>query len=402
MQQLRRKSQRKRRGVIVVMAAICLVMTFAFLAFSTDFGYIVVTGSELQNAADSGALSGARALPKSREAAIEAAKTWAGKNIAARESVVVADGDVEIGLWNDDTATFTPLPADPSNSPNAVRVTCSRTAANGNPLNLFFAPMLGTASANLTATAIAATTLSCGGFVATEYAEVSSGFTDSYDSRHGSYASQVPGDEGHVCSNKDIVVKAPVNGDASPGTDYSVSIQGGGVVTGSTNPHTPRSYPLAEAGNAAFLNDNDLINPSNWLNGKLSIPNGQVVDFPGGTIYATSVSINGELRISSATTIYIEETASIAGQGIVNTSQIPSDLKIVLLTQSGRTSTFAGLSDVFATIYGPGAGVTTAGNAAFYGGIIAGQLKFTNSGGCHADGALKYNKDFSDAVKLVQ
>ena len=111
----------KHRGAIVVLAAISLVIAVGFLAFSIDFGYIVVTESELQNAADAGAMSGARALSDGREAAIAAAKTWAGKNIAAGEAVVVADADVEIGLWNVDTATFTPLPEDSSDSPDAVR-----------------------------------------------------------------------------------------------------------------------------------------------------------------------------------------------------------------------------------------------------------------------------------------
>jgi Flp pilus assembly protein TadG len=155
---LNRRPQRARprRGAIVVLAALFLVIVLAFLAFSVDLGYMAVTESELQNAADAGALSGARALPGGRNAAIQAAVLWAGKNSAAGQSVAtVADQDVEIGLWDGTTATFTPLAANASQRPNAVRMTVRRTAARGNPLPLFFAPMLGTKHASLSASAVA-------------------------------------------------------------------------------------------------------------------------------------------------------------------------------------------------------------------------------------------------------
>ena len=92
-----------------------LIVVSAFLAFSIDFGYITVTASELQNAADAGVLSGAQALHDGRDAAIAAAKLWASKNVAAGKSVatVASDDteidDIEIGVWDDDTATFTGL-----------------------------------------------------------------------------------------------------------------------------------------------------------------------------------------------------------------------------------------------------------------------------------------------------
>jgi Flp pilus assembly protein TadG len=151
----RRKKGVERRGSITVLAAVFLVVVIAFMAFSIDYGYIVVTESDLQNAADAGAMSGARALNDGREEAILAAKNWAGKNIAAGQAVAVADEDVEIGRWDADAATFTVLPANSSDAPNAVRVTCRRTSGRGNPLNLFFAPIIGTDSANLTVSAIA-------------------------------------------------------------------------------------------------------------------------------------------------------------------------------------------------------------------------------------------------------
>ena len=104
MQQLRTKRSKRanRRGGIVVLAAMCLVIVFVFLAFTIDYGYIVVAESELQNAADVGALSGARALhdDDGREAAVAAAIKWVGLNTVAGQNVILdAEEDIEIGSW---------------------------------------------------------------------------------------------------------------------------------------------------------------------------------------------------------------------------------------------------------------------------------------------------------------
>jgi Flp pilus assembly protein TadG len=154
-QNLRKRRRMERRGSVVVLAAVFLVVAIACLAFSIDYGDLVVTESELQNAADAGAMSGAIALNYGREAAIEAAKKWSGKNLAAGKLVSVLDGDVEFGRWDTDTALFTIVPENSSEKPNAVRVTCHRTSARGTQLNLFFAPLIGTNSADLIASAIA-------------------------------------------------------------------------------------------------------------------------------------------------------------------------------------------------------------------------------------------------------
>jgi hypothetical protein len=70
--------------------------------------------------------------------------------------VLWAGEDVEIGLWDDKRLRFTVLAENSPEAPNAVRVTCRRTAARGNALNLFFARVIGTTSAELSASAIAA------------------------------------------------------------------------------------------------------------------------------------------------------------------------------------------------------------------------------------------------------
>ena len=87
----------------------------AFLAFAVDLGHINVTVSELQNAADAGAgLSGAAKLALGQTAANAAAKTWARKNVAGGQTVsVVSAEDVQVGVWDAETATFTPAEREP-------------------------------------------------------------------------------------------------------------------------------------------------------------------------------------------------------------------------------------------------------------------------------------------------
>ncbi|HUQ68853.1 MAG TPA: pilus assembly protein TadG-related protein, partial [Planctomycetaceae bacterium] len=52
----------KRRGAIAVIVCVLMVPLLAFIALSVDSGWITLTKSELQNAADSAAEAGARQL----------------------------------------------------------------------------------------------------------------------------------------------------------------------------------------------------------------------------------------------------------------------------------------------------------------------------------------------------
>jgi uncharacterized membrane protein len=145
-----------RRGIVLPFAALLLAATMAFVAFSIDWGYIVLTESELQTAADSAALAAVRALPTSRNAAVIAAETWAAKNRAAKAPVsLVSAEDVEIGAWDESTSTFTPLPISSMMSPDAVKVTCRRLTSRGTGLKLFFAATFGTKSTDVKVSAVA-------------------------------------------------------------------------------------------------------------------------------------------------------------------------------------------------------------------------------------------------------
>ncbi len=395
-----------RRGAIAVLAAICIVVVLAFLAFSVDWGYITVTESELQNAADAGALSGARALTKGREQAISAAQLWAGKNVAAGQSVAtVASGDVEIGLWDDDTASFTVLPANSAESPNAVRVTCRRTAARGNALNLFLAPVIGTRSANLTASATAAINRDrCGIIVGLDSVDIRNGRIDSYNSELGTYSQQSPRQHGDVCGDGPITLspQGAINGDALPGKGYSVDRPS--QVSGRTTPRSTRiKWKPVDTTGVNGNNQNSSISQGLLQNGQLRLSGGQVLTLQPGTYYfPAGIDMSGTSRIEvvGPTRIVIGGNSKFAGTGVVNNTQLAANLRIDITNGS---ATFTGNTALYADIYGPTADLTVDGNAGFYGAMFAKHVSLSGSASeIHGDEALRREYDETVRSKLKE
>lgn len=391
-----------RRGSIAVLAVIFLVVTIGFLAFSIDFGYMVVTESELQNAADSGALSGARALPDGRETAIAAAQLWAAKNVAAGQSVAIkVSEDVEIGLWDDDTASFMVLPASSSESPNAVRVTCQRTATRGNPLNLFFAPINGTKNASLTASAIAAINRDrCGVIVGLDYVDVKNGKIDSYDSDLGSYAQQSPRQHGDVCSDGPITLgsSGAIKGDALPGAGFAVNSPN--KVTGRTAPRSTKIKWKPVDLSGVQNNNNNSISPGQLRNGQLSLTGGTVLTLQPGTYYfPAGIQMSGTSRIelTGPTRIVMGGNSSVGGNGIVNATQRAVNLRIDITDGSAF---FGGNSALYADIYGPTAALQISGNAGFYGAAFGKNVTLQGSASqIHGDEALR--REYDETARSV-
>jgi Putative Flp pilus-assembly TadE/G-like/Putative Tad-like Flp pilus-assembly len=166
------KSQRqKRRGVMVVLIAVSLLMIFAFVAFTVDVGWLTVTKTQLQNASDASALGSCMNLVQGfgpgatmtqsqlTTTAQNVAVTVAAANRAGDMNSVFCNGtrDVQLGQyqWNGTAWTM-----NWGTAPyNMARVTLHRDIAGtggDRPLPLFFAPVLGDKTANVEATATAA------------------------------------------------------------------------------------------------------------------------------------------------------------------------------------------------------------------------------------------------------
>jgi Flp pilus assembly protein TadG len=163
----------RRPGVIAPMTAIFSVFLLGMVAFAVDISYIVLSQSELQNAADSAALAGAQqlmtnfttySLPNQTVAtqtlliasAMTSAKasaiTYAAANAAGSvSSLTLLASDIDIG-YTDASGKYTTY-AVGNAYPNTVKVMIRRDSTANQPLSLFFAPVLGTNSITLSASA---------------------------------------------------------------------------------------------------------------------------------------------------------------------------------------------------------------------------------------------------------
>lgn len=157
------------RGAVAVMVALTLTVLLAMGAAAIDIGHALVARNELQNAADAAALAGARALGIAYEgmtpanmaryrltggdqaAIVSAAQTTSVLNKAAAVDVSVNAADVQIGLWNSATRTFTPT----ANQPRSVRVVTHRDRSANGPISTFLGSVVGMSSVNVSAAATA-------------------------------------------------------------------------------------------------------------------------------------------------------------------------------------------------------------------------------------------------------
>lgn len=165
------------KGISLIFIAICLFMLLAMAALALDIGHLVVTRNELQNAADAGALAGARVLyndagtsvnPGANQVARDAAVANASDNTAVEVLWSAGNsGDVQRGHWRFSDRTFHPV--DTLDPPvlwgvtweeldadltfvNAVRVVARR---QGTPVSSFFARIFGYPGFLQSATAVA-------------------------------------------------------------------------------------------------------------------------------------------------------------------------------------------------------------------------------------------------------
>ncbi len=140
-----------RRGNVLIWVAIALPVIAGFAALAVDAAALRLMHAKLQATADAAASAGAPYLPDAGNVRT-VAQEYAVKNMSlAKHGTVLADSDIVFGSWDGVTNTFTA-----GGSPrNAVKVTTRRAQANGNPVQLFFARVLGFNESDVSAVAIA-------------------------------------------------------------------------------------------------------------------------------------------------------------------------------------------------------------------------------------------------------
>jgi hypothetical protein len=143
---LRRDCAPPRRGAIIVMAAVMMIVLLAMVAFAVDSGYMLTVRTELQRAADAGAMAGAGGLIDGVAAAEAEAWRFVEMNYAAAHAIKREEVTIEFGEWDKTARQFTVNPAEAS----AVRV---RIQQGDN--SVFFGRVLGRTSFTSSAEAIA-------------------------------------------------------------------------------------------------------------------------------------------------------------------------------------------------------------------------------------------------------
>lgn len=412
---IRRRSSRSRRGAVIVLAAVLMTVIAGMAAFAIDCGMITLARAQLQNAADSAAIAGADALVNGPTLGQTAAQAIAHANTAGGAAVSIDPSqDIELGTWDKNALSFTPLSGSAQSSANAVRITCRMTQARGNSLKLFFAPVFGIGSADVSAQAVALMSSTvCGPFVGLNSVTISGGsYTDSYDSSQGAYSSSAAGSKGNVCSDGTISLSGggtAIRGDAHPGVGKTVNASGGSAVTGST---TALTQPLSEAsvnvGSAATVNNNANIPksaqgkaPLNG-NGNFNLSGGDSVTLPPGTYYFASFTLSGgaSVGINGPTIIYCQGDVAVSGGSIMNSTQLPVNCQLYSM---GAHVTLSGSSQFYGVVYAPNAAITRSGGSSdFFGMMVGASLDLSGGGGCHYDQSLGALTGAPQCAQLVQ
>jgi Flp pilus assembly protein TadG len=254
------------RGAVLVKVAIAMLVLIGTTAWVVDFGMLMMSRNQVQNAADAGALAGATSLAFDNftdRTATGPAKV-AAQRFAQSNNVFSAAPDVNI----DTDVTFVPCPDDPDPPPIAetpcIRVDAYRNQARDNPIPMVFGQAVGLTEQGVrgtaTAMAAAANATSClrPWAVIDRWWEASAGRLsidgDTFDLSQGDY--YVPGDPG-------------------PGTGYTIADVG--------TQFTIKSPPPGQGGNVIS---------AGWFRG-IDIPRVDTNSMGGGALGPNIVSCAG-------------------------------------------------------------------------------------------------------------
>jgi hypothetical protein len=436
----------RRAGAILVWFATLLPALLIFVGFAVDLGLVFVVKAQMQAAADSAALAAALDLPGyhpervrdfEESTAVNSASRFASLNLPSDgHGQTMNEQDVVFGQWDLNKKEFvageTPY--------TAVRVTLSRTEAKGNPVPLFFLPLLlpDSMDVSVQATAMAAAKVGgsqSGGLIGLEEATVmGTGKLDGYDPTLGDYGGDNILDSG-VTSNGEVSVggTADVTGSAKSGVGMGdANVFGSANVSGDV---TERFAPLelepvvVPSVPNSGMNDNSSMTGSFSMRGRtLSLNSSDTATLPPGDYYfhdldlqgsaeltihgpqpngdPTVVRVSGDMKITAQSQVniegtvvfYVEGETRIVGQGLVNTGRNPQDLKIFA---TGGDIHWAGGSDFHGWIYAPESALTIAGNADFYGGGAGKTVAIKGTADVHADQTLGLWDFNTPATRLV-
>lgn len=171
---------RNRKGSVLVLVALLMLVLCSFLALTVDLGYMFVAKGQLQNAADAAALAGATALKTTGSGpadpndlvqlpARNLARNYAPNNKAAGDPVEIAsdnsntlssNNDITVGHWDGTSYIAGAKPV------NAIQARARRTADSpGSEVELFISRVIGINTMGASAEAVASLTVKANNYI---------------------------------------------------------------------------------------------------------------------------------------------------------------------------------------------------------------------------------------------
>lgn len=148
-----------RRGIVYIWVIVVLLLLISIIGLALDVGKVLFVAHQLQNAADSAVLAGARVVKISQNNARQNAIDAALANYADQLNVQLAgnqgndpDGDIVVGRYDMQTSIFTPTTV----AANALKVVARRSSGSlGGPVDLNFGTLFNIDTCNVSRYAIA-------------------------------------------------------------------------------------------------------------------------------------------------------------------------------------------------------------------------------------------------------
>lgn len=354
---------RTRNGLTLLYGLVALAVLAGFVSMGVDLGRVQTAKSELQCAAESAARAGALALTNGSTAARNAAIAVAAQNTVDGTPMTITNSDIDIGNFANGTFTNNGTPT------NSVRVHCSRTSARGNAVPLLFARALGRSTCDIN-TAATASVGEPSGFVALNGITVkNNAYIASYNPSQDTNPSQ-----GSSKSNGGLVSNGPVDGKNNNDLYGTLILGPGGSVNGltvhgsqktlSANATAPTMPAWSPGSNPGGIGQNYTVNGN--------------VTLTGGTYWFTSLTVNGALTFSSATTVYVNGNVALGGS-LAPASALPSDLKIYQLNAGAFGDSTSNGMDLVANVVAPSATLTAKNNAKLRGSALFDTMTFKNN-----------------------
>jgi hypothetical protein len=375
----------------VLQVALLLPLLLAFVALAVDVGLFYVQLGDLQATAAAAAAGAAVDL---RDDPYGTALRLAEANMSSTvHGPVLERNQIEVGYWNGALRTFS-ANATPA---NAVRVTTRKTRGT----NWLVGATLGLNPLNLSSQATAVLLPELSGAMSSRSSITMSGkaTTGSYDSRVGPFNFRSPGSNGDLVANDSISLTGSVRIRGSLRAD-NISVGGSASVSGSRS-DLRRPLTLPSVDTAAIRNDNDNAALPPIIKGNKPVPvvdanrnftlNGNVnYSMPPGEYYFNDFSVGGQavLTVSGPTTIYVTGNLDTSGGNMINSSQLPNNMRILMTGGTARIN--AGVS-FYGLFYGPDTSITMNGNAVIYGAIVGSDVRSNGTAEIYFDEGLALN-----------